>query len=50
MWFELNNKSIALNILFVLDNTEKVRLACKSKHNLKRKNQLILLMITDGKK
>ena len=31
-------------------NTEKIRLACKSKHNLKRKNQVILLMITDGKK
>ena len=31
-------------------NTEKIRLAYKSKHNLKRKNQAILLMITDGKK
>ena len=31
-------------------NTEKIRHAYKSKHNLKRKNQVILLMITDGKK
>ena len=31
--FESNNKSIALNILFVPYNTEKIRLTCKSKHN-----------------
>ena len=31
-------------------NTEKIRLSYKSKHNFKRKNQVILLMITDGKK
>ena len=31
-------------------NTKEVRLACKSKYNFKRKNQIILLMITDGKK
>ena len=48
--FELNNKSIALNILFVPYNTEKIRLAYKSKYNFKRENQVILLMITDGKK
>ena len=48
--FELNNKSIAFNILFVPYNTEKIRLAYKSKHNFKRENQVILLMITDGKK
>ena len=48
--FELNNKAIALNILFVSYNTEKIRLASKSKHNFKRENQVILLMITDGKK
>ena len=48
--FELNNKSIALNILFVPYNTEKIRLAYKSKHNFKCKNQIILLMIADGKK
>ena len=48
--FELNNKTIALNILFVPYNTEEIRLAYKSKHNFKRENQVILLMITDGKK
>ena len=31
-------------------NTEKIRLAYKSKHNFKRENQVILLMITDSKK
>ena len=47
--FELNNKTIALNILFVPYNTEKIRFACKSKHNFKRKNQVILVMITNVK-
>ena len=46
---EQNNKTIALNILF-LPYTKKIRLAYKSKHNFKRENQVILLMITDGKK
>ena len=36
--------------MFVPYNTEKIRLACKLKHNFKRKDQVILLMITDGKK
>ena len=31
-------------------NTEKRRVAYKSKYNFKRKNQVILIMITDGKK
>ena len=48
--FESNNKSIALNILYVPHTTEKVRHACKSKYNLTRENQVILLMITDGEK
>ena len=48
--FESNNKSIALNVLFVAYSAEKIRLAYKSKDNFKRKNQVILLMITDGKK
>ena len=47
---ESNNKSIALNILYVPHNTETVRHVYKSKCNLKRKNQVILSMITDGKK
>ena len=48
--FEQNVKTIALNILFVPYITKKIRLAHKSKHNFKRENQVILLMITDGKK
>ena len=36
--FEPNNKSIALNILFVPYNAENIRLAYKSKHNVKREN------------
>ena len=48
--FELNNESIALNILYVPHNTGKIHLAYKSKHNLTRKKQVILLMITDGEK
>ena len=45
--FELNNKSIALNILKVPYNTKEIRNAYKSKYNLERKNKVILLMITD---
>ena len=48
--FEQNNNTIALNILFVPQNNKKIRLAYKSKHYFKRENQVILLMITDGKK
>ena len=47
---ESNNTSIALNILYVPHNTEKICHACKSKYNLTRENQVILLMITNGKK
>ena len=48
--FELNNESIALNILYVPHKTGKIHLAFKSKHNLTRKKQAILLMITNGEK
>ena len=48
--FESNNTSITLNILYVPHNTEKICHAYKSKYKLTRKNQVILLMITDGKK
>ena len=47
---ERNNKIIALNILFVQHNTKTLRVAYRSEHNNKRKKQVILLMITDGKK
>ena len=46
-----NNKSVALNILYVPHNAEKVvRHAYKSKCNLTRENQVILLKITNGEK
>ena len=48
--FESNNKSIALNVLYVAHNAEKIRHAYKSKHNLTRQNLVILLVITDGEK
>ena len=48
--FELNNKSTALNILYIPYNTKEIRHAYKSKYNLKCENQVTLLMITDGKK
>ena len=48
--FELNNESIALNILYVPHKTRKISLAYKSKHNLTREKQVILLMITDREK
>ena len=47
---ESNNKSIALNVLYAPYTTEKIRHAYKSKYNKERENQVILLMITDGKK
>ena len=48
--FESNNKSIALNILYVPHNTKEIRHAYKSKYNLECENRVILLMITDSKK
>ena len=48
--FESNNKSIALNILYVPHNTEKIRHVYKSKYNLYHENQVILLIITNDKK
>ena len=47
--FELNNE-IALNILYVPHNTKKINIAYKSKHNLTREKQIILLMITNCEK
>ena len=49
--FDLNHLiKVALNILFVPHSTKKIQLAYKLKQNFKRENQVILLMITDGKK
>ena len=48
--FEQNNKTIALNIVYVPYNTTQIRQAYISKYNSKRDNQVILLMITDVEK
>ena len=49
--FEQNNEEIAWNILVSPHNKEEIWPAYKSKHNHKRKNQVILFMITgDGKR
>ena len=48
--FELNNKSVALNTLFVPEGEITIIHAYKSKYNLACKNQVNLLMITDGEK
>ena len=45
--FELNNE-IALNILYVPHNTKKIHIAYKSRYNLTREKQVILLMISNG--
>ena len=45
--FELNNE-IALNILYIPHNAKRIQVAYKSKHNLTREKQVILLMISNG--
>ena len=47
---ERNNHTIALNVLYVEQNTKKISVVYKSKYNNKPKKQVILLMIGDGKK
>ena len=44
--FEQNNKTIAVNTLFVPYNTKQIRQAYISKYNHEWDNQIILLMIT----
>ena len=46
--FERNNKTIALNILFVPYNTKQIRSAYISIYNHKRDNKVNLLIITDN--
>ena len=46
--FECNNKTIALNILYVPYNTKQIKQAYISKYNNERYNQVNVLMITDG--
>ena len=48
--FERNNKTIALNILFIPHNKKTIRVAYRSEYNNKSKKQVILLKITDCKK
>ena len=48
--FEKNNETIALNILFIPHDEKTIDPIYKSKYNCKRKNQVILLMITDDEK
>ena len=48
--FERNNKTVAINIIFIQRNTKTISVAYRSGHSNKRKKQVILLMITDGKK
>ena len=48
--FERNNKTIALNVLYIPHNTKTIRVVYRSEHNNKRKKQVILLMITEDKK
>ena len=44
-----NNKTIALKILFIPHNTKTISVSYRSEYNNNPKNQVILLMITDGK-
>ena len=45
--FEQNNKTIALNILYVPYNTKEICRVYKSKYNNARENQVILLMVSE---
>ena len=45
-----NNETIALNILQVPHDEIKIAHACKSEYNHTDKNQIVLLIITDGEK
>ena len=47
MKFEKNNSDIALTIFYAPPNKKEIKITYKSKFNRKRKNQVVLLMITD---
>ena len=47
---EQNNKTIPLDVLYILRNTKTIGVAYRSEYNYKRKKQVILLMITNSKK
>ena len=44
-----NNKAITLNVLYILHNTKTISVAYRSEYDNKRKKQVILLMINNGK-
>ena len=46
--FERNNKTIALNVLYIPSNTKTIGVAYRSEYNNKRKKQVILLIITNS--
>ena len=48
--FERDNEDIALNILSIPHNKKTIELQYKSKYNRTRKNQVVLLMITNSEK
>ena len=48
--FERNDKKIALNVLYIPHNTKTISVEYRSEYNNMRKKQVILLMITNGKK
>ena len=50
MKFGKNNKTIALNVSYIPRNTKTLSVAYRSEYNSKRKKQVILLMISNGKK
>ena len=45
-----NNKTIALNVLYIPRNTKAISVAYRTEYNNKYKKQVILLMISNGKK
>ena len=47
---EKNNRTITLNVLYIPRNTKIISVAYRSEYNNKREKQVILLMITTGKK
>ena len=47
---EQNDKTIALNVLYMQHNTKTISVAYRSEYKNKRRKQVILLMITNGKK
>ena len=46
-YFEQNNESIALNVLFSSKDSGEITLLYKSEYNLQQENKVLLLMIND---